>query len=83
MVVLKEVLIMTPKYFTLFENSHIEPLMKMSDKPHCLLTEDLKNMQTDFLALNVRSCSWQYSVQTFNNDCSPDEDKEITHRSSA
>ena len=44
---------MTPKYFTSFENSHIEPLMKMSDKPHCLLTEDLKNMQTDFLALNV------------------------------
>ena len=83
MVVLKEELIMTPKYFTLFENSHIEPLMKMSDKPHCLLTEDLKNMQTDFLALNVRSCSWQYSVQIFNNDCSPDEDKEITHRSSA
>ena len=67
---------MTPKYFTSFENSHIEPLMKMSDKPHCLLTEDLKNMQTDFLALNVRSCSWQYSVQIFNNDWSPDEDKE-------
>ena len=83
MVVLKEELIMTPKYFTSFENAHIEPLMKMSDKPHCLLTEDLKNMQTDFLALNVRSCSWQYSVQIFNNDCSPDGDKEITHRSSA
>ena len=83
MVVLKGELIMTSKYFTSFENSHIEPLMKMSDKPHCLLTEDLKNMQTDFLALNVRSCSWQYSVQIFNNDCSPDEDKEITHRSSA
>ena len=83
MVVLKEELIMTPKYFTSFENSHIEPLMKMSDKPHCLLTEDLKNMQTDFLALNVRSCSWQYSVQISNNDYSPDEDKEITHRSSA
>ena len=33
---------MTPKYFTSFENSHIEPLMKMSDKPHCLFTEDLK-----------------------------------------
>ena len=81
MVVLKEELIMTPKYFTSFENSHIEPLMKMPDKPHCLLTEDLKNMQTYFLALNVRSCSWQYSVQIFNNDCSPDEDKEITHRS--
>ena len=57
--------------------------MKMSDKPHCLLTEDLKNMQTDFLALNARSCSWQYSVQIFNNDCSPDEDKKITHRSTA
>ena len=56
--------------------------MKMSDKPHCL-AENLKNMQTDFLALNVRSCSWQYLVQIFNNDCSPDEDKEITHRSSA
>ena len=55
--------------------------MKMSDKPHCLLTEDLKNMQTNFLALNVRSCSC--SVQIFNNDCSPDEDKETTHRSSA
>ena len=68
---------MTPKYFTSFANSHIVPLMKMSDKPHCLLTEDLKNMQTDFLTLNVRSCSWQYSVQIFNNDCSPDEDKEI------
>ena len=51
--------------------------MKMSDKPHCLLTEDLKNMQTVFWALNVRSCSWQYSVQIFNSDCSPDEDKEI------
>ena len=83
MVVLKEELIMTPKYFTSFENPHIEPLMKMSDKPHCLLTEDLKNRQTDFLALNVKSCSWQDSVQIFNNDCSPDEDKEITHRSSA
>ena len=57
--------------------------MKMSDKPRCLLTEDLKNMQTDFLALNVMSCSWQYSVQIFNNACSPDEDKEMTHRSSA
>ena len=53
--------------------------MKMSDKPHCLLTEDLKNMHTDFLALNVRSCSWQYSVQIFNND----QEKEITHKSSA
>ena len=57
--------------------------MKMSDKPHCLLTEDLKNMQTDFLALNVKSCSRQYSVQIFNNDCSSDEDKEKTHRSLA
>ena len=53
--------------------------MKMSDKPHCLLTKDLKNMQTDFMALNVRSCSWQYSVQIFNNDCSSYEDKEITN----
>ena len=82
MVVMNEELIMTPKNFGLFANSHIVPLMKMSDKPHCLLTEDLKNMQTDFFALNVRSCSWQYSVQIFNNDCSPDEDKDITHRSS-
>ena len=79
---MNEELIMTPKYFTSFANSHIVPLMKMSDKPHCLLTEDLKNMQKDILALNVRSCSWQYSVQIFNNDCSPDEDKDITHRSS-
>ena len=54
--------------------------MKMSDKPHCLLTEDLKNMQTDFFALNVRSCSWQYSVQIFNNDCSPDKDNTYTDR---
>ena len=57
--------------------------MKMSDKPHCLLSEDLKNMQTYFLASNVRSCSRQQSVQIFNNDCSNDEDKEITHKSSA
>ena len=55
----------------------------MSHKPHCLLTDDLKIMQTEFVALNVRSCSWQYSVHIFNNGCSPDKDKEITHRSSA
>ena len=28
--------------------------MKMSDKPHCLLTEDLKNMQTHLLAIISR-----------------------------
>ena len=27
--------------------------MKMPDKPHSLLTKDLKNMQTDLLTLNV------------------------------
>ena len=36
--VLNEELIMTPKYFTSFANPHKVPLMKMSDKPHCLLT---------------------------------------------
>ena len=36
MVLLNEELIMTPKYFTSFPNSHIVPLMKMSDKPHVL-----------------------------------------------
>ena len=37
--------------------------MKMSDKPCGVLTEKLKNMQTDFLAF------MQLAVQTFNNDC--------------
>ena len=40
--------------------------MKMSDKPHCLLTKDLKNSQTDFMALNVRyavgSIQYRYST---------------------
>ena len=37
--------------------------MKMSDKPHCLLTEDLKTMQTDFLALNVRLAVFSTDIQ--------------------
>ena len=57
---------MTPKYFTSSADSHIVPLMKLSDKLHCLLTEGLKNKQTDFLALNlgraVGSIQYRYST---------------------